>query len=299
MSTTFAALLAHRVETLPQLDFTPFHSAALRLLESDRLYQGQVASILAQDPALCQQLLTVAAIQAGCAIASVQQALDLLGVAFARTFVEEALARRARSHRLDPLVADLLTGEHWEHAQSVAVCAQLLAQATGYSNVAFAYTAGLFHDLGEVVSGVFGAEAVREALALPRQTDEVVLLHGDRHLGFDHAAVGASILSRWGLPLEVGEAVLCHHRPRAAKVNKRLARIVHLADVLMECQLRGLPIGISLFPLQQGILAEFPMERAALARIAEQAELLAGGGMAPFPRSARGSRQRRQRRHSA
>lgn len=278
MSTTFAALLAHRVETLPQFDFTPFHLVALSMLEVGSQYHDQAATILAQDKAMSHQILALAARQAERGIETLSQAIRLLGIAFVSRHVEETLAEREPSHRLDPVIADLLTGEHWEHAQSVAVCSQLLAQETGYEKVAHAYTAGLFHDLGEIVARAFAPAEVLEALALPRAVDEGSFTLSDRIIGLNHAVVGAAILERWGLPPAVAEPVRLHHLPSQAKLNKRLARIIHLADAMMECHHRGLPLGISLFPLQKGILAEFPLDRATLLRIAEQADVLVRNG---------------------
>jgi hypothetical protein len=50
-------------------------------------------------------------------------------------------------------------------------------------------------------------------------------------LGTTHADAGAYLLALWGLPLEIVEAVRCHHRPEDAPGEIVVA--VHAADALV------------------------------------------------------------------
>jgi putative nucleotidyltransferase with HDIG domain len=191
--------------------------------------------------------------------------------------IAKTLDERADRHRIAPAVADLLTGEQWEHAQLVAICGQLLAQKLGYFNVCHAFAAGLFHDVGKIALSLFPPEEVASLLAIPRADGHAELTHGDRALGFDHSLIGSRLLDRWGLPPAVVEPVTLHHAPCHAKLNRRLALILHVADALMYCHVRGLPLGISLFPVQSRALAEFPLDREALNRVAKLTCTLASG----------------------
>lgn len=128
---------------------------------------------------------------------------------------------RAMAHNCDVInVGQDLTTEcpktqRWtEHSQRIAERAMALAMERGLdtTHVHQAYTAGLLHDVGQLLlvqflgdrSGAIG-DLVANGLSLSEAERQVA--------GATHAQVGAYLLSIWGFPLPIVRAVTCHDTP--------------------------------------------------------------------------------------
>lgn len=95
------------------------------------------------------------------------------------------------------------------HASQIAEWASTVAEPARASD---AYVAGLLHDVGSLVLSTTHAKS--HAMAVERAgVVGIPLEHAERDaFGFDHADVGAALLGIWGLPGDIVEAVLLHHR---------------------------------------------------------------------------------------
>lgn len=96
-----------------------------------------------------------------------------------------------------------------------------------------AMSAGLLHDIGQLILAdripEQWGECYAEALQTGRSLDEVER----EHLGTTHAEVGAYLLGIWGLPQELVEAVAGHHHAiEASLVGESLASALRLASAL-------------------------------------------------------------------
>ena len=120
-----------------------------------------------------------------------------------------------------------------EHARVTAkIARRLLANPQQAQN---AFTAGLLHDIGNLVLAVCipnpFKEVIRECKASGRPTHEVEA----EMLGMTHAEVGAYLLGLWGLPLPIVEAVAFHHVPGAAlEKTFDIPSAVSLANALVD-----------------------------------------------------------------
>jgi HD-like signal output (HDOD) protein len=194
-----------------------------------------VAAVVNRDAALTARLLRVvnsSFFGVGRQVTRVDAAVNFMGVSLVRAI---ALADGAtRSFKVDPDVLDL---DEWNmHAVRVAASARDIALAMCPQDRSLsdeAFLAGLLHDVGQVVLAGVAPKAwtmiERTALAVyqplhdvERQSDMV-----------SHALVGAYLLSLWGLPSSVVEAVAFHHTPeRLAGTMFDAAIAVHVADAL-------------------------------------------------------------------
>jgi len=103
-----------------------------------------------------------------------------------------------------------------------------------------AFTAGLLHDVGKLV--LVSVEDVNYAELVRKVGDFGPALSAaeESAIGFTHAALGARLLARWGLPENVCLAVQFHHQfPAAATQYQRLQATVSFANSLAHEMIDG------------------------------------------------------------
>ncbi|MCC7052296.1 MAG: HDOD domain-containing protein [Gemmatimonadaceae bacterium] len=194
-----------------------------------------VAAVISRDAALTARLLRVvnsSFFGVGRQVTRVDAAVNFMGVSLVRSI---ALADGAvRSFTVDPAVLDL---DDWNmHAVRVATASRDIALAICPQDRSLAdeaFLAGLLHDVGQVV--VAGVSPTRwralEADASEAGVSVDVVEH--RTGAVAHSLVGAYLLSLWGLPSGVIEAVAFHHTPeRLAGSIFDAAIAVHIADAM-------------------------------------------------------------------
>ncbi len=109
----------------------------------------------------------------------------------------------------------------WNHSTEVGTAARRILQTENASRtfVEEAFTAGMLHDLGKLILGVNMPEAYRTALEA-MQSEGITLSEAEtRIFGANHADVGGFVLSLWGLPVRVVEAITHHHEPENSETT--------------------------------------------------------------------------------
>jgi len=192
-----------------------------------------VAMHLSQDQALAARVLRLAnSAYYGLSrqVSDVNEAVVLLGMRAVRN-----LALVASSY---PWMSKPIPGyglgprEMWKHSFAVAVCGKIVANRTRAGDPETAFTAGLLHNLGKCVLGVWleGHEEAIGNVALPGvpffEVERIVT-------GFDHSQVGAHLADRWNLPESLVAAIQYHHEPDSAAVSQSIVDCVHLADSIV------------------------------------------------------------------
>lgn len=213
----------------------------LDYLRGSEVDAGQLAHKIARDPALATKLLRVAnssfyGLQSQ--VASVQDALVVLGLRAVGTLVTAAAIVR-HCQALAATSEDQRT--FWRHCGGTAICARVLARRVGISPES-AYTAGLLHDLGRLILMARFPRAFAEILTY-RAAHDCYRVEAEREvLGFDHAQVGAALVTRWKFPAEIVAAIAFHHgtadQPAA---SSSLVDVVHVADAM--AHILGFPNG--------------------------------------------------------
>ncbi len=145
----------------------------------------------------------------------------------------------------------------FRHSMTCSMAAHTIAKRVRHPVPDSAFTAGLLHDIGKVILGVYVVEAYDEISRRVQEEQQPLWTVEEEMLGFTHATVGAMVAEKWNLPTEHVEAILCHHTPLEAAENPQLAAIVHIADVV--CM--SMEIGIG------GDGLYYPYEDQALALI--------------------------------
>ncbi|NNF00269.1 MAG: HDOD domain-containing protein [Pyrinomonadaceae bacterium] len=135
--------------------------------------------------------------------------------------------------QFDKKIIDIRMVEEFRaHSESVGAMAKLLASTEKPETAGDAFTAGLVHDIGELVLAYNMPEEYSRSRAFAKE-QEISLLDAELELfGATHAEIGAYLLSLWGIPWTVVEAVAYHHKPSEYLTPSFSAlTAVHMADV--------------------------------------------------------------------
>lgn len=195
-----------------------------------------LAAIVERDTAMTAKVLQLANsafFGVGRQISSVNDAIVLLGTNTLQSMVlaVEAFASLAPQRRIDGFSLDELQ----RHSTLVArLAGAFIPDRVERQN---AQTAGLLHDIGILVlAGDDPAEHERIIAVARRERLPLHVVERREH-GVTHSELGAYLLSLWGLPLPVVEAVAYHEEPgRVPKSSLDAAGAVHIANALVREQ---------------------------------------------------------------
>ncbi|MEZ5289776.1 MAG: response regulator [Vicinamibacterales bacterium] len=207
------------------------------LLESERASADQITEVVERDPAICLKMLQlVNSAYFGLArpISSIRQAVVYLG---STRIKELALSAELFGRAIDHDVGGTMEGIQCHSLATAAVARQLVSRPEQGDE---AFTAALLHDIGRIVLGLGipgqYAEIAREAERTARPVHDVER----ERLGTDHAAVGACLLTLWGLPFSIAEVVAFHESPSDIGDGPcDVLAAVHVADRLVSAARRG------------------------------------------------------------
>jgi putative nucleotidyltransferase with HDIG domain len=223
--------LVSRIRTFPSRPTV--YVEIMKELRSSTASSQTVGELVGRDLAISSKLLQItnsAFFAFGRPISAPADAVLLLGMDTTASLVLgiEAFAR------LDNVkLLYFSTDQVWKHCQCVANAARAIADyATNDENISHdAYTAALLHDIGKLALAVNLQEPYRDALNLGREKNLPAWEVERQAFGATHAEAGAYLLSLWGLPAKVIEAVAGHHLP-ARELSSEFTALtaLHLAN---------------------------------------------------------------------
>lgn len=185
-------------------------------------------------------------------IATVTDATILLGFKTLRSILMAAAVNDLMNKNLDGYALE--NGNLWKHSQFVAYAARLLAKKAGYTRLDLAYTAGLLHDIGKIILDSYLKESYQEVIQKVNDEQVSFLEVENEVFGFNHAQIGARIAKKWNLPDELVESIAFHHKPEEAQLNRKLAALIHLADIVVLYMGVGIGIGGLMYPFSEEAL---------------------------------------------
>ena len=201
-------------------------------LDSGRATPKSVAAIIEQDMAMTVRLLQLvnsAYFGLSRRITHVRDAVTLLGFEPIRMLIASSELFRGMSKMCSPIGFSLEALQ--EHSQRVGAVATTLLTDRELSRTVLC--AAMLHDIGQVVLAVSMPEAYARSRAIAAKNG--LRLHEAEQQVFEctHADIGAHVLSLWGLPTPLIEAVAFHHQPALA-CDKQfgMAGAIHVADAL-------------------------------------------------------------------
>jgi len=124
----------------------------------------------------------------------------------------------------------------WIHSLGCAIFSTILAAEISYPKADDAFSAGLMHDIGKVITDRYFQAEMEEVQKLV--LNQPLLFHEaeQKVMGIDHTQLGEWLLTTWKIPPNICTAVRYHHHPFAKRegpgAQDLIVDIVHMADVL-------------------------------------------------------------------
>jgi HD-like signal output (HDOD) protein len=201
----------------------------ISMLGTDAIHGGEIARLVARDPALASAMLKLANSSffglTG-RISNIQDAITLIGVKAVSNMLLVLGVRNAL--RPESRVFD--TYGFWMHALGTAVAARALTRSHPVSRDQ-AFLAGLLHDLGKLSIACVEPDALMR-IAERMRTEACDWTDAEIALGLPgHEAAGAALGTSWQLPDELVAVMSRHHNP--VPDDCLLVHIVHLANMLV------------------------------------------------------------------
>lgn len=216
-----------RIKQLPALP-----SAVADLLASmgnDDVDVDRIARQIARDQGLTARVLRVAnssfyGLQNK--VNTINEAVVVLGFRAVRSMVLAVAMNGA--FRVENC-AGFAVQAYLRHSIGTALAARALAPLVG-QNPEYAFTAGLLHDIGQLVLAANFAPQYAEMLAYQSEHDCPLVVAERDVLAIDHSVAGGLLAEAWHFPEMLRGAVLEHHAPASAEAQS-LADLIHVADI--------------------------------------------------------------------
>ena len=191
---------------------------------------------MSQDPSFTVRLLRVANSPFygfPSAIDTVTKAVSVIGTSQIRNLALSMSVARTFAGLPNNLVS---MDNFWHHSLYCALVARILAKQARKCDPEAVFTAGLLHDIGELIIFNRLPEPAKESLLLVLdQVDDLPVYLAERQIiGFDHAQVGGELARQWNLPPLLEECIAYHHSVAEAQRYPRETALVHLANILAQ-----------------------------------------------------------------
>jgi HD-like signal output (HDOD) protein/CheY-like chemotaxis protein len=226
-------------EVVGQLDsFPSFPSLYLKImseLSSPEPSVEAISEVISQDPGMTAKMLHLvnsAALGISRRISSPFEAVQFLGVDTVRSLVLSTHIFSCFEHTR---LQGMSVSELWRHTFRTGRLSRRLIETeqAESSEAEEANIAGVLHDVGKLMLADGLPDQFQRALALSTEEKIPLVQAETRVLGTTHAGVAAYLLSLWGFPATIVEAVAFHHTPDRTQIRifSPLAA-VHVANVL-------------------------------------------------------------------
>ena len=227
-------------EVLAKLHQLPSMPAVIQEImasfKNENLDSSALAEMIARDQGLSAKVLRVANSPfygLPRTIASIPDAVVVMGFNGVRSLVLSA----GFVHAFPATPGSRFDREaYWKHSFRVAGYAKALAQSL-HQEPQMAFTAAMFHDIGQLVLDVCISKQFAEVLQQQRTSGLSLAEIEQEQFGFDHAEIGAEMAMHWNFPVEIEHAI-CYWAMPDHEPFKPVTGMVYAA-VLLESGLSG------------------------------------------------------------
>jgi putative nucleotidyltransferase with HDIG domain len=162
-------------------------------------------------------------------VSDIKMAVSYLGINILQNLVVSVEAFRMFQPK-KPIPGFSLEEVHTHSQLTARIASQLSA---GKKIPSAVVVAALLHDVGKLVIAERAPDHFARAVAGAQEEKKPLFAIEEELIGISHAEVGAYLLSLWGLPYPVVEAVAHHHHPERVQQHKLdMITVVYLSNVL-------------------------------------------------------------------
>ncbi|HEV2694058.1 MAG TPA: response regulator [Verrucomicrobiae bacterium] len=227
--------LAGKMRVLPS--FPTVYLEIVKEMESPHSDTHEIAKIVAKDPGITAKILRVAnsaSFGLSEATSDPVEAVQQLGMSTVRSLTLSAQVYSGLNCRpLKNFSADAL----WGHLSRCADLATRIisCERADMADYEDAFTAGMLHDMGQLMLASSLPDEFGKALALAAQ-EKIPLPRAEMEIfGATHTGLAAYLFALWGLPAPIVEAVAFHHTPEKSDLKKfGPLTAIHVANALCD-----------------------------------------------------------------
>ena len=192
-----------------------------------------LAAIVKTDPAMSARLLKIvnsAFYGFDEKVDTLTHALNIIGT---EQLTDLALAAIVTS-KFQGIPRDLINMEtFWMHCIGCGIAARKIARRMPGVEAEKMYLGGMLHDIGSLIIFKESPEDSKKILQRCKESGENLFKVEKEILGYDHAEVGALLLTEWKLADRLVEMVKQHHHPANARDYLKETCIIARADALV------------------------------------------------------------------
>ena len=213
LNSTELRQLISQISSLPCVPSV--YTALMDAIASEDYTMALLGDIISQDPAMTAKLLQIsnsAAFGISKRISTPAQAVSYLGTENIKAL---ALSVGIFQKYEDTSIENFSIDGLLSHSLEVAHMASKITQAEALEKdlVNETFTAAILHDLGKLILATGPTDQYQEVIARTKEEKKPQIEIEQEIFGTNHAAIGAYLLSLWGLPQSIVELVGLHHRP--------------------------------------------------------------------------------------
>lgn len=168
-------------------------------------------------------------------ISTVSQGLIMLGYFRYKSILMSYFLRQLHQKINKKYIANYL----WEHSICVALTARELAihAKLKKDHVEEVYMAGLLHDIGKLAFYFSAPEAYETLIQVADKERLSILPIEESSYGYNHAAVGFHLLTKWRLPKRLSAPAFYHHNIEQSRDNSTSVKLVTFANTLTHAEI--------------------------------------------------------------
>lgn len=220
------------LEQGPELSSLPeVYLRVTELLDDPSATVYEIGEAVQTDPAISTRILTMvnsAYYGMPNRVSTISQAAALLG----RDRIKQILIGSVLVNLFtDPEIESFSLQDFWQHSIKTAIIAKQLAiQSDDVSEPDAIFIAGLLHDTGSLVLADKVPLLFDQVHNLKRKLGQMAA--EKEVLGFDHAELGAALMTQWGLPELLATCTGRHHDSGYSSTYASSVRLVYMANEL-------------------------------------------------------------------
>ncbi len=210
----------------------------LREMQTEKPSVARVAAIIEKDAGMTAKLLQIvnsSTYGLRQQVSNVAEAATLLGLSNLRNLVLAAEAFQPAEQ--DQLPENFQLEVLWNHSLKVAAFSKkiVLMETDNQKMADDAFTAGLLHDIGQIILATKKTEEFGEALRMAQENGKLLIDAEKELFGATHAEVGGYLMELWGLPDTITEAITFHSIPSGCEEEDfSVVTALHVANYFCE-----------------------------------------------------------------